>query len=118
MSFDGGTLVIECAAGNVLYPFTLSLAPPEILKVNTDMPIAGEELIITGKNFVQVDEIKIGDKVVNAEDFEVDEASEIISITFKEYMKPSTDATPQLSVKTGGGVVTTGFYNIDSTIYL
>ncbi len=117
MSFDGGTLVIECAAGNVLYPFILGLAPPEILKVNTAMPIAVEELIITGKNFVQVDEIKIGDKVVNAEDFEVDEASEIISITFKEYMKPSTDATPQLSVKTGGGVVTTGFYNYSTIIY-
>ena len=118
MSFDGGTLVIECAAGNVLYPFTLSLAPPEILKVNTDMPVPGEELVITGKNFIQVDEVKIGDKVVNVEDFTVDEAGENITVAFKEYMKPGREATPVLSVTTGGGGATVeNFYNYSTVLY-
>lgn len=82
------------------------------------MPVPGEELVITGKNFIQVDEVKIGDKVVNVEDFTVDEAGENITVAFKEYMKPGREATPVLSVTTGGGGATVeNFYNYSTVLY-
>ena len=111
LPYDSGTLVIQCAAGNIYYPFTLSLPAPTITRVNTDMPVFGETLVIYGTDFVQVDEVKIGDKVVSPDDISVSDTEDEMYIVFKEYMKPSTGSAPELSVTTGGGKATCHFYD-------
>ena len=64
MPYNEGTLVIQCASGNVYYPFTLFLPAPTITDITTDMPVFGESFTVSGTDFIQVEEVKIGDKVV------------------------------------------------------
>ena len=116
MPYSEGTLVIQCASGNVYYPFTLFLPAPTITGVNTDMPVFGEKLVIYGSDFIQVDEVKIGDKVINPEDITIGDAEDEMEIIFKDYMKPTEGSDPVLSITTGGGNVKARFYDYSTLL--
>ncbi len=111
MPYSEGSLIIQCASGNVYYPFTLFLPAPTITDITTDMPVFGEPFTISGTDFIQVEEVKIGDKVVAEADYTIDDSETEMTIIFKDYMKPEVGSDPVLSITTGGGTATTKFYD-------
>ena len=116
MSYTEGTLVFQCASGNVYYPFTLNLPAPTITDVSTDMPVPGETLVIYGTDFVQVDEVKIGDKVIDPADYTIADSEDQIELVFKSYMKPTEGGDPVVKITTGGGTATARFYDYSSLL--
>ena len=111
LPYSEGSLIIQCASGNIIYPFTLFLPAPTITNISTDMPVFGEELVISGTDFIQVEAVTIGDKTVKEEDYALSESGDEMVITFKDYMKPSEGSSPELAVTTGGGTAKAHFYD-------
>ena len=109
LSYDTGTLVVETAAGTAYYPFSLYLSAPTITSVNTEMPVIGEKLVITGTYFVQVEAVKYGDVTLTEADYTVAETEDQIELVFKQ--KPSEGTGAKLTVVTGGGEATIPFYD-------
>ena len=101
---ETGALVLECAAGTVYLPFTRVPGKPVILSCSNDMPECGETLVLTGREFVQVEKITYGDVTLTAanNDFTVSESQDSIYIRFSK--KPSVeDNNMTLTVTTPGG---------------
>lgn len=101
---ETGALVFECAAGTVYLPYTRVPGKPVVLSCSNDMPQIGETLVLTGREFVQVEKITYGDVTLTAAngDFTVSESQDSIYIPFEK--KPSAEGNNMtLAVTTPGG---------------
>ena len=117
LSFDEGSLVIECAAGIVYIPYTKLPGKPVISSINTDMPIPGTELVIKGREFVQVESVVFGNITLTADDFKVAESEDEIRIAFTNEMKPTAGSGTSLTITTPGGkAIQDYFYVYDGVI--
>ena len=114
LPYEKGALVVECTGGTVYFPFSLTLAPPTITGINTDMPVMGETLTVYGTEFVQVEAVTYGDVTLSPDEFTVAETEDHIDIVFAR--KPAEGSTPVLTVVTGGGQVSTPFYDYSTLL--
>lgn len=118
LPFDEGCLVIECSAGIVYIPYTKVPGKPIITEVNTDMPIPGTDLVIKGREFVQVESVTFGNITLTPDQFTVAESEDQITIAFTSAMKPSAGSGGKLSVNTPGGTATQDFFYVTEGILL
>ncbi len=109
LPFDEGTLVLECASGIVYIPYTKVPGQPVILGVSTDMPVIGETVSISGREFVQIESITYGDVTLSPNDFTIAESEDGIEFTFTK--KPSETSNPVLTITTPGGKASVSFYD-------
>jgi len=110
LPFDEGCLVLECTAGTRYFAFTKTPGKPVIKSVSSDMPVLGETLLLKGNEFVQVDNITMGDVVYSAEEINVSEDECEIEIPITKL--PSAGSEPKLTINTPGGTYTVdNFYN-------
>lgn len=115
ISYDTGTLVIETAAGRSYIAYTKTPGQPVITAINTDMPIVGTDLVIEGREFVQISSIQYGDVTLDASEFIVAETEDRITIPFKR--KPTRGSSTDLVVTTPGGQAkVSGFYDYSSIL--
>lgn len=115
LPFDAGTLVIETAAGRTYIPYTKTPGMPVILSCSSDMPVVGEELVIKGREFVQLQSIQYGDIVLDPSEYKVAESEDEITIDFTRLPTVGSEAT--LSVTTPGGTVTIPFFDPNSLLF-
>lgn len=107
---DSGTIVVECAAGTSYVGFYKRPGKPVILSVSNDMPMIGETLVLTGREFVQVESVKYGDVTLDASEFTVSATQDSILIPFAK--KPSQNSATEITVTSPGGSATVGrFYD-------
>jgi hypothetical protein len=111
---DSGTLVVQCAAGTTYLPFYKRPGKPVILSVSSDMPEIGEDLIIKGRDFVQVEAITYGDITLTPADYRVSASEDSIIIPFAK--KPQVGSGTTLTVSTPGGKVSSEYFYDHSTI--
>ena len=116
LPFDEGTLVLECAAGTVYIPYTKLPGKPVITSINTDMPIPGTDLVIKGREFVQVESVTYGDVTLTADDFTVADSEDQITIPFSK--KPTEGSGITLTVTTPGGSATVDYFYVYDGIIL
>ncbi len=114
LPFTEGTLVIETAGGTAYIPYSKTPGQPVIFYVSNDMPQIGETLIITGREFVQVESVKYGDVTLNESEFRVSESEDSIYVNFAQ--KPSVGSETTLTVTTPGGEVSVERFYDHSTI--
>ena len=114
LPFTEGTLVIETAGGTAYIPYSQTPGQPVIFYVSNDMPQIGETLIITGREFVQVESVKYGDVTLNESEFRVSESEDSIYVNFAQ--KPSVGSETTLTVTTPGGEVSVERFYDHSTI--
>lgn len=107
LPFDRGTFVVECAAGTTYIAYGKTPGMPVITYISSDMPVAGEEVTIKGREFVQVEKVMYGD--VEILDYTVAESEDGITFTFEDVPAIGSDAV--LSITTPGGTVSTSFYD-------
>ena len=99
--YQTGTLVIQCATGSTYIPFSALPGQPVLLGISSDMPVPGEVVTITGREFVQVESIGFGDVTLSKRQFTVSESED--EITFVMPKMPSRNEDPLLFVTTPGG---------------
>ena len=114
LPFTEGTLVIETAGGTAYIPYSKTPGQPVIFYVSNDMPQIGETLIITGREFVQVESVKYGDVTLNESEFRVSESEDSIYVNFAQ--KPNVGSETTLTVTTPGGEVSVERFYDHSTI--
>lgn len=114
LPFDKGSFVIEAAAGTAYISYSKTPGMPVIMSLSSDMPVVGEELVIRGREFVQIENIKYGDVTLLPGDFTVADSEDEITLTINAL--PSAGSAPQLSITTPGGTVATEFYNTESLL--
>ena len=112
--YDTGTLVLECASGITYIPYYRVPGKPVIFMVSSDMPQIGETLVITGREFVQVESVKYGDVTLTPEQFTVSASEDSIYVDFAQ--KPTVGSGNQLTVTTPGGTVTSDRFYDHTTI--
>ena len=100
---DSGAVVVECAAGTAYYAFYKRPGKPTIKSISSDMPQIGENLVISGTEYVQVESVQYGDVVLTPDAFIVNDEENQIIVPFTR--KPSDGSGTTLSVKTPGGIV-------------
>lgn len=88
---EHGALVLQCAAGTVYLNFNYLPGKPVINSCSNDMPEIGETLVLTGRDFTQIDQITYGDVVLKQADgdYTVAESEDSIFIPFKQ--KPAVE---------------------------
>ncbi len=88
---EHGALVIECASGTVYLNFNRLPGKPVVFTCSNDMPEIGETLVLTGRDFTQIDQITYGDVTLKLADgdYTVAESEDSIFIPFKT--KPSAE---------------------------
>lgn len=102
LPFDEGTFVIECAAGTVYIPYTKLPGVPVIKSISTDMPEIGENLIIKGNEFVQIESVTFGDVTYTADEMVIAESEDEINILVTK-VPTKGNSNPTLVLKTVGG---------------
>ena len=108
--YSTGSIVLECAGGKTYVPYFKTPGVPELFSVSSDMPQIGETLILTGREFVQVESVKYGNITLTENEFSVSESQDTIYVAF--LRKPSQSSGTTLTVTTPGGSVSTdGFYD-------
>lgn len=113
--YTEGTLVLECAAGITYIPYYKVPGVPTITNISSDMPQIGEELIIDGSEFVQVESVKYGDVTLTADEFVVNDEENQITIQFAK--KPTKGSDVTLTVVTPGGTAKVeNFYNYSTIL--
>lgn len=101
---DSGAIVLECAAGTTYVGYYRRPGKPVILSVSNDMPEIGETLVLTGREFVQVESVTYGDVTLTSKDFTVSASQDTIYLPFAK--KPTAGSGMNLTVTTPGGQVT------------
>lgn len=101
---DSGSIVIECAAGTAYVGFSMLPSKPTLLSISSDMPQIGEDLVILGRDLVQIESITYGDVTLTAKDFRVAATEDSIIVPFTR--KPAQGSSTKLTVKNPGGVAT------------
>ncbi len=114
LPYATGTLVLECVSGTTYMPFYTVPGQPTIVAITSDMPQIGENLVIDGTEFVQVESVKYGDVTLTAADFTVNEEETQIVIPFTK--KPTNGSGTTLTVTTPGGKVSVDRFYDYSTI--
>ena len=109
LPYDKGALVIECAAGTTYIDFSVVPGKPVLFDVSSDMPVIGEEVVLEGREFVQVESITYGDVTLTPDQFTVSESED--AIQFKMSQVPSQGGDGLLTVTTPGGQASILFYN-------
>ncbi len=104
LSYDAGSLVIECAAGVRYINYTKRPGAPVIRSISSDMPVIGETLVIGGNDFVQLDSIVMGDVTYKPEEFTVAETEAEIRIPITKV--PSYASQGGITIVTPGGKAT------------
>ncbi len=111
LSYDKGALVIECAAGTTYISFTKNPGQPIIFDISSDMPVPGEEVVISGREFVQVEAVKFGDVILTPNDFTVSDDEDAITFVMPEV--PSDESCDGLiTVVTPGGEGSATFWDL------
>ena len=124
---EHGALVLECAAGTVYLNFNHLPGKPVITSCSNDMPEIGETLVLTGRDFTQIDQITYGDVILKQADgdYTVAESEDSIFIPFKK--KPSVEGNNMVLTVTNPagsssverfydyGTILTTFDNDDAT---
>ena len=111
---ESGAIVVECAAGTVYFAFYKRPGTPTVTGLSSDMPQIGENLVITGTEFVQVESVSYGDIVLTASDFTVNADQTEITVPFMR--KPTNGSATTLTVTTPGGSVSVGSFYDYTTI--
>lgn len=114
LSFDKGSLVVETDHGTTYISYTKTPGVPVINTISSDMPEIGETLIITGREFVQLDNITYGDVTLKDDDFTVSESEDSIYIPVKKI--PSEGSNGLLTVNTPGGSASVSFYDYNTLL--
>lgn len=114
LPYDAGCMVIQCAAGYSYIPYSKLPGVPAITAISSDMPIVGTDLVIEGREFVQVESVSYGDVVLGADDFEVAESEDMITIHFTQ--KPAAGSGTVLEVKTPGGVAQEPYFFVRESL--
>ena len=109
LPYEKGTLVIETAAGTTYIGFSKYPGQPIIFDISSDMPVPGEEVVISGREFVQVETIKFGDITLTPKQFTVAASEDAITFTMPEVPAEGSDGV--LTVTTPGGVGSVLFWN-------
>ncbi len=109
-----GTLVIECASGITYVGYTRMPGVPVIQTCSSDMPQIGETLILTGRDFVQIESITYGDVTLTEDDFRVSDSQDSIYIDFQQ--KPTNGSGTTLTVTNPAGSATVSHFYDHSTI--
>jgi hypothetical protein len=112
--YQSGVIVLECAAGTTYIAYYKVPGQPTITSISSDMPQIGEDLIIKGTEFVQVESVKYGDVTLTEDEFEVNEEQTQITVPFAK--KPSAGSDAKLTVTTPGGTVSVDRFYDYSTI--
>lgn len=90
---DSGAIVIECAAGTTYLTYSRLPGKPIIKTISSDMPQLGETLVITGREFVQIDNITYGDVTLTPNDYTISATKDTIYIPFKTIPSSTTGTT-------------------------
>ena len=110
---EHGALVLECAAGTVYLNFNYLPGKPVITSCSNDMPEIGETLVLTGRDFTQIDQITYGDVVLKQADgdYTIAESEDSIFIPFKQ--KPSAEGNNMVLTVTNpaGSASVNSFYD-------
>ncbi len=110
---EHGALVFECAAGTVYLNFNYLPGKPVITTCSNDMPEIGETLVLTGRDFTQIDQITYGDVTLKLADgdYTVAESEDSIYIPFKK--KPSVEGNNMVLTVTNpaGSATVDRFYD-------
>ena len=112
--YETGSLVLECAAGTTYIPYNKVPGKPALFSVSTDMPQIGETLVLTGREFVQVESVKYGDVTLEPSEFKVSESEDTIYVDFAK--KPSAGSGTTLTITTPGGTASSERFYDHSTI--
>lgn len=113
INYKAGSMVVECAAGTTWVEFASLPPKPVLLSMSSDMPMTGEKVTLTGRNFIGVEAVKYGDVTIPASDLYVAESED--SIVFTMGAKPD-DMRSTLSVVTLGGEDTVPFYEYERVL--
>ncbi len=108
LPYQKGSLVVQCASGTTYIDFSVVPGRPVVLDISSDMPVPGEKVVITGREFVQVESVTFGDIHLAADQFEVSSSEDAITFTMPR-MPSDTDGT--LTVTTPGGSASILFCN-------
>lgn len=107
---DSGSVVMECASGTVYIPYYRMPGKPTLFAASSDMPEIGETLVLTGRDFVQIDKITYGDVTLTSDDYTVSSSEDTIYIPFKT--KPSQGSGTTLTISNPAGSVSlNNFYD-------
>lgn len=112
--YTSGVLVLECASGTTYIAYYKVPGQPTITFVSSDMPQVGEDLIIKGTEFVQVESVKYGDVTLTEDEFVVNDEQNQITVPFTKI--PTAGSGTQLTVTTPGGTVSVDRFYDHSTI--
>ena len=108
LSFESGWFVIDTPQGCILNEYQ-TMPPAEIQYVSSLMPVKGETVTLTGKYFVNVLGVKVGDTEIS--DFNVKSSNEM---SFVMCEAPSETST--LTVLTGAGEASILFYDYSTLL--
>ena len=111
---ETGTLIIETAAGPAYMAFSVLPDKPTILNFSSDMPQIGEDIFITGRDFVNVAQVNFGNVEWNASELKVSETQDTIFLNFKD--RPKNIQGAELSVTTIGGTSSAKHFYDTSTL--
>lgn len=111
---ETGTLIIETAAGPAYMAFSVLPDKPTILNFSSDMPQIGEDIFITGRDFVNVAKVNFGNVEWNASELKVSETQDTIFLNFKD--RPKNIQGAELSVTTIGGTSSAKHFYDTSTL--
>lgn len=102
-----GWIVVECKSGKASYPFSANLPAPEIKDLSSEMPIEGSRVVITGRNFLEVQYVNVNDEYrILAADLDVSPYQDYVAFTLP---RPSAN-DGFIEVVTLGGSCRTDFY--------
>lgn len=113
IDYLSGSMVVECAAGTTYVEFAALPPKPVIQTLSSDMPMPGEKVTITGRNFIQVEAVKYAGITIPAEDLYASESED--SIVFTMAAMPTAERS-ELTVVTPGGEDTAGFYEYERVL--
>ena len=115
---EHGALVFECAAGTVYLNFNYLPGKPVITSCSNDMPEIGETLVLTGRDFTQIDQITYGDVTLKLADgdYTVSESEDSIYIPFDK--KPSVEGNNRVLTITNpaGSASVDNFYDYSTIL--
>lgn len=112
---EDGYIIMECYTNDASIEFAHNGPKPAITGISSTMPVVGSEVTITGKNFIDVEEISIndGEITIPEEDIEVSEAFN--EITFTMPSAPAHSGKIEVTA-IGGTTEMDNFYPINNVV--
>ncbi|MDD2602618.1 MAG: glycan-binding surface protein [Prevotella sp.] len=114
--YESGTIVVKTAGGYSYMPYYKRPGVPTINSISSDFPEIGEEVVITGTEFVQVQSITFGDISLTNEDIKVSPSEDSIKFICKS--KPTVGSGSTITLTTPGGTVSEdNFFNYSFLLF-